>query len=43
MDDPTLYVLGKIEEVLNELHVNVEIFRLQELKKALPLPQILLR
>lgn len=42
MDDPTLYVLGKIEEVLNELHVNVEIFRLQELKNNITtLPQTL--
>lgn len=42
MDDPTLYVLGKIEEVLDELHVNVEMFRLQELKNSITtLPQTL--
>lgn len=26
IDDPTLYVLGKIEEVLDELRVSVETF-----------------
>ena len=42
MDDPTLYVLGKIQEVLEELHVIVEIFRLQELKNNITtLPQTL--
>ena len=42
MDDPTLYVVGKIEEVLDELHVNVEVFRLQELKNNITtLPQTL--
>ncbi|MCM1386841.1 MAG: SCP2 sterol-binding domain-containing protein [Bacillus sp. (in: Bacteria)] len=42
MDDPTLYVLGKIEEVLEELHVIVETFRLQELKNNITtLPQTL--
>ncbi|MCM1155639.1 MAG: SCP2 sterol-binding domain-containing protein [Roseburia sp.] len=42
MDDPTLYVVEKTEEVLNELHVNVETFRLQELKNNITtLPQTL--
>lgn len=42
MDDPTLYVLGKIEEVLDELHVDVEMFRLHELKNNVTtLPQTL--
>ena len=42
MDDPTLYVLGRIQEVLEELHVIVEIFRLQELKNNITtLPQTL--
>lgn len=42
MDDPTLYVLGRIEEVLEELHVIVETFRLQELKNNITtLPQTL--
>ncbi len=42
VDDPTLYVLGKIQEVLEELHVIVEIYRLQELKnKITTLPQTL--
>ncbi|MCH5249770.1 MAG: SCP2 sterol-binding domain-containing protein [Lachnospiraceae bacterium] len=42
MDDPTLYVLNKIEEVLEELHVTVEIFKLHELKNSITtLPQTL--
>lgn len=42
IDDPTLYVLEKVEEVLNELHVNVETFRLHELKNNITtLPQTL--
>lgn len=42
IDDPTLYVLGKIEEVLDELHVTVETFRLLELKNSITtLPQTL--
>ncbi|MCM1143194.1 MAG: SCP2 sterol-binding domain-containing protein [Blautia sp.] len=42
IDDPTLYVLGKIENVLDELHVNVETFRLFELKNNITtLPQTL--
>lgn len=42
IDDPTLYVLGKIEDVLDELHVTVETFRLHELKNGITtLPQTL--
>ncbi len=42
MDDPTLYVLDKIEEVLDELHVTVEMFKLHELKNSITtLPQTL--
>lgn len=42
MDDPTLYVLDKIEEVLDELHVTVESFKLYELKNQITtLPQTL--
>lgn len=42
MDDPTLYVVEKTEEVLSELHVNVETFRLHELKNNVTtLPQTL--
>lgn len=36
MDDPTLYVIGKMQEVLEELHVTVERYNLYELKTALP-------
>ena len=42
IDDPTLYVLAKIEEVLDELHVTVETFRLMDLKNSITtLPQTL--
>ncbi len=42
MDDPTLFVLSKMEEVLTELHVQVEWFRLHELKNNITtLPQTL--
>ncbi len=42
MDDPTLYVVERTAEVLNELHVNVETFRLHELKNNITtLPQTL--
>ena len=42
MDDPTLYVLKKIQQVLEELNVTVERFNLAELKNnILTLPQTL--
>ena len=42
MDDPTLYVINKMQEVLEELHVNVERFDLHELKSGITtLPQTL--
>lgn len=42
IDDPTLYVLEKMEDVLDELHVTVETFRLFELKNGITtLPQTL--
>lgn len=42
IDDPTLYVLEKMEDVLDELHVTVETFRLHELKNGITtLPQTL--
>ena len=42
MDDPTLYVINKMQEVLEELHVSVERFDLHELKSGLTtLPQTL--
>ena len=42
IDDPTLYVVGKIEEVLEELRVSVETFRLMDLKNGITtLPQTL--
>lgn len=40
MDDPTLYVINKMQGVLEELHVTVERFNLYELKNNIPtLPQ----
>lgn len=40
MDDPTLYVINKMQEVLEELHVTVERFNLYELKNTITtLPQ----
>ncbi len=40
MDDPTLYVINKMQGVLEELHVTVERFNLFELKNNIPtLPQ----
>lgn len=42
MDDPTLYVINKMQEVLEELNVTVERFHLQELKNSITsLPQTL--
>ena len=42
IDDPTLYVINKIEEVLTELHVVTERFNLYELKNSITtLPQTL--
>lgn len=42
IDDPTLYVIEKIEEVLDELRVSVETFRLMDLKNGITtLPQTL--
>ena len=32
IDDPTLYVIGKIQNVLEELRVNVTRYNLHELK-----------
>lgn len=40
MDDPTLYVINRMQAVLEELNVNVERFNLYELKNNIPtLPQ----
>lgn len=40
IDDPTLYVINKMQSVLEELHVNVERFDLHELKNTITtLPQ----
>lgn len=42
MDDPTLYVLGKMQEVLDELHVKVDVYHLREAKNNITtLPQTL--
>lgn len=42
MDDPTLYVINKMQEVLEELNVKVERFILNELKNSITtLPQTL--
>lgn len=42
LDDPTLYVINKMQEVLQELHVEVERFNLYELKNSITtLPQTL--
>lgn len=42
MDDPTLYVIDKLQSVLEELHVTVERFPLYELKNSITtLPQTL--
>lgn len=42
LDDPTLYVINKMQEVLEELHVKVERYNLYELKSAITtLPQTL--
>lgn len=35
MDDPTLYVINKMQEVLEELHVTVERFNLYDLKNSI--------
>ena len=42
MDDPTLFVLDKMKEVLDELHVTVETYHLHEMKNSITtLPQTL--
>ncbi|MCR5654551.1 MAG: SCP2 sterol-binding domain-containing protein [Lachnospiraceae bacterium] len=42
MDDPSLYVINKMKEVLEELNVKVELFMLAELKSSITtLPQSL--
>lgn len=42
MDDPTLYVINKMQSILEELHVTVERFNLYELKNSITtLPQTL--
>ncbi len=42
IDDPTLIVINKMQEVLEELHVKVERYNLHELKNTIPtLPQTL--
>lgn len=42
MDDPTLFVIKKMKEVLEELRVTVEVFQLYEQKNSIPtLPQTL--
>ena len=42
MDDPTLFVISKMQEVLEELHVTVETFYLYDQKNNIPtLPQTL--
>lgn len=42
MDDPTLFCINKMREVLEELRVNVETYYLYELKNTIPtLPQTL--
>lgn len=42
IDDPTLYVIGKMQEVLQELRVNVKRYNLYELKNEIwTLPQTL--
>lgn len=42
LDDPTLYVIGKMEEVLKELRVNVERYNIYESKNSIStLPQTL--
>ena len=42
IDDPTLFVINKMQEVLEELHVTVERFNLYELKNNITtLPQTL--
>ncbi len=42
MDDPTLFVISKMQEVLEELHVTVETFYLYDQKSNIPtLPQTL--
>ena len=42
MDDPTLFVLNKMKEVLEELRVTVDVYHLYEQKNSIPtLPQTL--
>lgn len=42
MDDPTLYVLGKMQEILDELHVKTDVYHLREAKNNITtLPQTL--
>lgn len=42
VDDPTLYVIGRMQKVLEELHVTIENYNLYELKNSITtLPQTL--
>ena len=42
IDDPTLFVINKMQEILEELRVNVTRYNLYEAKNAIPtLPQTL--
>lgn len=42
MDDPTLFVMNKMKEVLEEIRVNVEVYQLYDLKNSITtLPQTL--
>ena len=42
IDDPTLYVIGKMQQILEELRVNVSRYNLYEMKnEILTLPQTL--
>ena len=42
IDDPTLFVIGKMQEILEELRVNVTRYILYECKNTIPtLPQTL--
>ena len=42
IDDPTIYVINKMQEILEELRVNVTRYNLYELKNTIPtLPQTL--
>ena len=42
IDDPTLFVINKMQEILQELRVNVSLYNLYECKNTIPtLPQTL--